>query len=68
MKGLCGRFFICVRPPPLLSPHILPPPYTLYTCIQYTYSHREGEGGGGASREKARRAMVYKAGRKYQHD
>jgi hypothetical protein len=18
------------------------PPYTLYTCIQYTYSHREG--------------------------
>ncbi len=23
---------------------IPPPPYTLYTCIQYTYSHREGGG------------------------
>ncbi len=21
---------------------IPPPPYTLYTCIQHTYSHREG--------------------------
>jgi hypothetical protein len=21
---------------------IHPPPYTLYRCIQYTYSHREG--------------------------
>jgi hypothetical protein len=20
-------------------------PYTLYTCLQYTYSHREGRGG-----------------------
>jgi hypothetical protein len=23
------------------------PPYTLYTCIQYTYSHRDGGGEGG---------------------
>ncbi len=23
-----------------------PPTYTLYTCIQYTYSHREGVRGG----------------------
>jgi hypothetical protein len=22
--------------------HISRPPYTLYICIQYTYSHREG--------------------------
>ncbi len=24
-----------------------PPPYTLYTCIQYSYSHTEWGGGGG---------------------
>ncbi len=23
-----------------------PPPYTLHTCIQYTYSHRKGGPGG----------------------
>ncbi len=27
------------------NPQLPPPPYTLYTCIQYTYSHREGRGG-----------------------
>jgi hypothetical protein len=26
---------------------IHPTPYTMYTCIQYTYSHREGTRGGG---------------------
>jgi hypothetical protein len=35
-----GTLFICLRPPSLLWPHI--PPYTMYTCILYTYSHREG--------------------------
>jgi hypothetical protein len=25
----------------------IPLPYTLYTCILYAYSHREGGGGGG---------------------
>ncbi len=27
------------------DPILPPPPYTLYTCIQYTYSHKKGEGG-----------------------
>ncbi len=31
------QVFTCLRPPPLLCP----PPYTLYTCVLYTYSHRE---------------------------
>ncbi len=46
-----------------------PPPYTLYTCIQYTYSHREGVGG---VESKPKRmlggAMFHKAGGKYQHE
>jgi hypothetical protein len=41
--------------------------YTLYTCIQYSYSHREG-GGGELTREKVGGAIVHKAGRKYKHD
>jgi hypothetical protein len=41
-KGTLRQVFICLRPPPLLRHHT-PPPYTLYTCILYTYSHREGE-------------------------
>jgi hypothetical protein len=32
------QVFICLRP------RNTNPPYTLYTCIQYTYSHREGVG------------------------
>ncbi len=44
---------------------ILPPPSTLYTSIQYTYSHEEG---GELIREKVRGAIVHKAVRKYQHD
>ncbi len=43
VQGLCGRLFYLSEAP---SPpdHITPdlPPYTLYSCIQYTYSHREG--------------------------
>ncbi len=39
--------------------------YTLYTCIQYTYSHREkGWGGEGWTREMVRWATVHKAGSK----
>jgi hypothetical protein len=39
-------------PLPSYDPILAPPPYTLYTCIQYTYLHRErGEGGGGNQRE-----------------
>jgi hypothetical protein len=37
-----------------------PPPYTLYTWLQYTYSHREGEGG--ELNQKGRGATVHKAG------
>jgi hypothetical protein len=33
----------------------------------YTYPHREG-GGTELTREKVRRALLHKAGRKYQHD
>jgi hypothetical protein len=40
------------------------PPYTLYTCIQYTYSHREGREGESLIREKVRGALVHKAGSK----
>jgi hypothetical protein len=40
------------------------PPYTLYTCIQYTYSDREG---GGVTREKVRLATVHKIGLKLPH-
>jgi hypothetical protein len=41
-KGTSRKVFICLRPI-----NLLPLPYTLYTCIQYTYSHREGGGVGG---------------------
>jgi hypothetical protein len=34
-------FYLSEAPPPPLTL-----PYTLYTCIQYTYSHREGGGEG----------------------
>jgi hypothetical protein len=37
-KGTLRQVFICLRP----SPPYPPSPFILYTCIQYTYSHREG--------------------------
>ncbi len=60
--------FICLRH----RTQYLPPPYTLSTCIQNNYSHREGEGervelerrGVG----KHRRVQIPKQGWKYQHD
>ncbi len=36
-------FYLSEVPSPPMTPCSLPP-YTLYTCIQYTYSHREGGG------------------------
>jgi hypothetical protein len=54
-EGTLRQVFIC------LKPRILCPPHTLYSCIQYTYSHREGEE---LTREKARGAIVHKAGLK----
>jgi hypothetical protein len=43
--------------------------FTLYTCIQYTYSHREGgEGVELNQREGLRGHQFTKLGRKYQHD
>jgi hypothetical protein len=36
--------------------------------IQYTYSQRRGEVGGDLTRKKVRRAILHKAGQKYQRD
>jgi hypothetical protein len=58
-------FYLSEAPSPPMTPY--PPLFTLYTCIQYIYSHREG-GRGELTREKVRGAIVQKAGRKYQHD
>jgi hypothetical protein len=48
------QVFFLAETPPLQCPHT-PPPYTLYTCIQYTYSHMEG--GGGRGRELTRERL-----------
>jgi hypothetical protein len=62
-KGLCGRF-LCVWGPEPYTPR-----YTLYTCIQYTYSHREGGRGRRVKPERrGERQQFIKLGRKYQHD
>ncbi len=50
--------YLHLRPTPLLWPPYSRH-YTLYTCVQYTYLHREGG---------SRGAMLHKAGRKCQHD
>ncbi len=63
-KGtLRQAFYMSEAPAPLMTPYSLPP-YTMYTCIQHIYSHRERGGG----RANQRGALVHKAGRKYQHD
>jgi hypothetical protein len=36
-KGTLQQVYICLRP---RTPY--PPSYTLYKCIQYTYSHKKG--------------------------
>jgi len=56
-KGTLRQVFICPKaqnPIPYL-------PNTLFACILYTYSHREG---GELNREKGRGAVVHKAGSK----
>jgi hypothetical protein len=69
VKGLCGRCFICLRPPPLLWPHS-PPFHTVYVYSVYLFSIHTWKGGRGEelTRKKVREAIVHKAGRKYQHD
>ncbi len=55
--------FICLRP---RTPY-LPPTYTLYTCIQYTYLHRVGGGGSRVEPERKGEGQQFtKLGRKYQ--
>jgi hypothetical protein len=63
-KGTLRQVFISLRP---RTPY---PPHTLYTCLQYSYSHREqgGWGGGELTREKVKGTKVHQLGRKYQHD
>jgi hypothetical protein len=51
-KGTLRQLFICLRPM-----HTLPLLHTVYTCIQYIYSYREGGGGG---RGELRQREVYK--------
>ncbi len=41
-------FYLSEAPSPHVTPYS-PPPYTLYTCIQYTYSHRVGRVRGGGN-------------------
>jgi hypothetical protein len=66
-KGTLRQVLICLRPRTQY-----PPPYTLYTFIQYTYSHREGYRGGEVLRVEPERNVegqqFKKLGRKYQHD
>ncbi len=65
-KGTLRQVFICLRP---RTPYP-PSAYTMFTYIQYTYSHREG-GEGGELIETDRRGegqQFTKLGRKYQHD
>jgi len=65
-RDFAAGFYPSEAPYSPMTPY-LPPPYTLYTCILYTYSHREG-GGVELTREKVWRAIAHKAGRKYQPD
>jgi hypothetical protein len=43
-KGTLRQVFICLRPPPLLWPHILP--YTLCICVYCKLIHTGKAGGG----------------------
>jgi hypothetical protein len=49
VKELCGRCFICLKPPPLLRPHN--PPLT--HCIRvYSILINTGKGGGGTAYQR----------------
>jgi hypothetical protein len=53
------------------SPPMIPYPpslHTVYVCTVNLLTQGWGGGGGELTREKVRGAMVYNAGRKYQHD
>ncbi len=56
VKGLCGRCFICLRPPPLPWPHIPPPLHTVYVYAVYLFTQEKG--GGELTSEKVRGAIV----------
>jgi hypothetical protein len=63
VKGLYRQVFICLSVGPRTHS---PPSYTLYTCIQYTYSHREG---GRVEPERRLDGQQFtKLGGKYLHD
>ncbi len=47
-KRTLRQVFICLWP----RTQYTPPSYTLYTCIQYNYSHGEGEEGGRVEPER----------------
>jgi hypothetical protein len=59
-RGTLWQVFLSEAPSPP-KPHTPPPPYTLYTCILYTYSHREGGG-------RLEGHQFTRLGKKYQHD
>jgi hypothetical protein len=67
LKGLCGRCFIFLRPPPLRWPYT-PPPLTHCVHVHTVYLFTLGGWGEEITREKNRGAIVYIAGRKYEHD
>ncbi len=59
-RGTLQQVFIC-------GPELHSPPYTLYTCIQYTY--HTGKGGGRVEPERRLEGQQFtKLGRKYQHN
>ncbi len=53
VKGICGRCFICLRPPPLLWPNTPPPltQCTVYVYTVYLFTQRRGEGDRANQRE-----------------
>jgi hypothetical protein len=68
-KGTLRNVFICLRLRTLYTlPHLTS--YTLYACIQYTYSPENGGRGGESwTRENRREGQKFtKLDRKYQHD
>ncbi len=50
-------FYLSETPSPPTTP--IPPSFPLYTCIHYTFSHREGWEGGELTREKVRGVIVH---------
>jgi hypothetical protein len=63
VKGLCGRCFICLRPPPLLLyDHIFPLLHKGYVYTVYLFTQERGGEGGELTKVKVRGAIVHKAG------